>query len=390
MDVAIIADDLTGAADSAVEFMGSGRQVHVGLGESCIDDVDVLALDLDSRELPSKEAARRVIASANALTRQWPALWYKKLDSTLRGNVAAELTAFASAIGCSLLLVAPSYPAQGRAILDGALWYGGQQDEVEHGRRHLPTLLTTADRRPELLHLGLVREGKAAIEAHLRTAPHGAIVIADALTDSDLDSIAAAAAELKRSIAFAGSAGFAAALGRAHDAAIDAAPSLPGPAPVLLIVGSLHPVSRRQLASVTDRLGPPIVCLPGEPASQIRINLHPEIDRAYRQGNVVTLATPPLLVADPHGVVAAITRVAATAIADYGFQRLFCTGGDLARALCNRLGIGRLAVLGRVREGMPALMALDGVPDLVLVTKAGSFGDDDTLLAAYRYLAGGE
>src|SRR6185437_3512143 len=122
MDVAIIADDLTGAADSALEFTAPGRQVQVVLGVLIPNGADVLAVDVDSREVAPTEAARRVAEAVHSLAAQAPRLWYKKLDSTLRGNVAAELTAFADSTRCSLLLVAPAFPAQGRGYIDGALW----------------------------------------------------------------------------------------------------------------------------------------------------------------------------------------------------------------------------------------------------------------------------
>ena len=79
---------------------------------------------------------------------------------------------------------------------------------------------------------------------------------------------------------------------------------------------------------------------------------------------------------------------AARLITERGIRRVFCTGGEVARAVSDRLGIHRFSVQGRVQEGMPALRAEDGISGYVMVTKAGGFGSDDSLLHACRYLVG--
>src|SRR4051794_37101822 len=96
----IVADDLTGAADSAA------RCVHVGLSaEICFEappaqddagepaSVDVVALSTDSRYLPPEQAAERVTATLSGLSAWTGTTWYKKIDSTLRGNLGAEIDA---------------------------------------------------------------------------------------------------------------------------------------------------------------------------------------------------------------------------------------------------------------------------------------------------------
>jgi D-threonate/D-erythronate kinase len=387
MRVAIVADDLTGAADTAVEFTAPGRRVQVALGVPFGSGADVLSVDIDSREVAPADAARRVATAVRSLASEAPGLWYKKLDSTLRGNVAAELTAFAASTGCSLLLVAPAFPAQGRGYIDGALW----SDEPLAGRDgtvlHLPTILAEADRKVESFSLRQVREATAAMRARLRAMPRGAIVVADAVADSDLDSIVAAAAASGRRVAYAGSAGLAAALGRSHGADIHDAPTLDGPSRALLIVGSLHPIARRQLALAANQIGLPFVW-PGDVASLASLSFDPDGAAVFHCHNALILATLEAVADNPRDLTARFAMAAARLITEMGIRRVFCTGGEVARAVSDRLGIHRFSVQGRVQEGMPALRAEDGRPGLVMVTKAGGFGSDDSLLHACRYLVG--
>jgi D-threonate/D-erythronate kinase len=94
VDVAIIADDLTGAADSGVQLVRSGyRTAVVFHGTSLLptENLDAVAVTTDSRSLPAGFAAKRVLESGRAV-REARAV-YKKIDSTLRGRIGAELAA---------------------------------------------------------------------------------------------------------------------------------------------------------------------------------------------------------------------------------------------------------------------------------------------------------
>jgi uncharacterized protein YgbK (DUF1537 family) len=90
-DWLIIADDLTGAADCGSAFVRHGLDAVVSWGD--IDpDASILAVDADSRHLPAGAAAACQVAALAAHWRPGMRL-YKKIDSTLRGQPAAELAA---------------------------------------------------------------------------------------------------------------------------------------------------------------------------------------------------------------------------------------------------------------------------------------------------------
>ncbi|HEX2739021.1 MAG TPA: four-carbon acid sugar kinase family protein, partial [Rubrobacter sp.] len=83
VQVAIIADDLTGAADTGVQFARAGYQSAVFFrpAEVLPDDLDAVAFDTDSRTMPEGFAAKRVVDAAHSA--RGARIVYKKLDSTL-------------------------------------------------------------------------------------------------------------------------------------------------------------------------------------------------------------------------------------------------------------------------------------------------------------------
>src|SRR5919107_2220434 len=100
MQAAVIADDLTGAADTGVQLVRAGYRTAVAFGDAPIppaEDLDAVALDTDSRAMPAGFAAKRVLEAARAV--RDARIIYKKLDSTLRGPIAAEITAALESTG---------------------------------------------------------------------------------------------------------------------------------------------------------------------------------------------------------------------------------------------------------------------------------------------------
>ncbi|HEY1228208.1 MAG TPA: four-carbon acid sugar kinase family protein, partial [Ramlibacter sp.] len=126
MDILIIADDLSGAADCAIPFVRAGQRTVVAL-DPVAADVEVgsltLAVDADTRRLTGEEAARRTRAIYTAHRRAGQRL-SKKIDSTLRGNWAEEVAALRPVAG--MAIVAPAYPALGRTVRGGNVYVGGR------------------------------------------------------------------------------------------------------------------------------------------------------------------------------------------------------------------------------------------------------------------------
>src|SRR5580704_9581329 len=121
--IVLLADDLTGACDSAAAFLPTGRAVRVWLGTAATFPATepVQAFNTDSRSLSPAKASRIVARIAAALASNPQTLLFKKIDSAARGPFAAEILAAHLAFGSRAVLLAPAFPAAGRTVRDGIL-----------------------------------------------------------------------------------------------------------------------------------------------------------------------------------------------------------------------------------------------------------------------------
>jgi uncharacterized protein YgbK (DUF1537 family) len=120
MKCLLIADDVTGACDAAVQFRLRGAETRVAL-TAPTEPCEVLAVSTDSRGLCAAEAAARLQAIA-ARARHWaPEILFKKIDSLWRGDQAAEIQACRAAFECEEAIVTPAFPAMGRRVVNGCL-----------------------------------------------------------------------------------------------------------------------------------------------------------------------------------------------------------------------------------------------------------------------------
>ncbi|HSL00512.1 MAG TPA: four-carbon acid sugar kinase family protein [Rubrobacteraceae bacterium] len=384
MRVGIIADDLTGAADTGVQFARAGYRTAVAFRGSPIPpagDLDAAALDTDSRALPSGSAAKRVLEAAGAV--RDARIVYKKLDSTLRGPLAAELAAALNATGRDLALVAPAFPATGRTTARGVqLVRGVPVHETEAARdprtpvveSHLPTLLAAAF--PSVVSLGV--EDLADGEHVRRVLSNAPCVVADAERDEDLDALARAVPDPRR-VLWAGSAGLALALGNLYPGPrAGAAPSRPAPAgTVLVVVGSLSGVAREQLRSLEEHGCTTVPVATGGRSVSDGVGV---ARAALAEGSSCAAlhSAEERRSSDAGAVVAALAEVAAGLAGDGSFDALVLTGGETAVSVARRLGAWGILLEGEVETGMP-VGTLIGPSPYRVVTKAGAFGEPDTL-----------
>src|SRR6185369_4566123 len=96
----IIADDLTGAADTAASWVSRFGSVELFLASTDVAlEAAAASIDLNSRQMSAEGAFRAVSAAADALSRCGAGRFqfYKKVDSALRGHIAVETKAFLDA-----------------------------------------------------------------------------------------------------------------------------------------------------------------------------------------------------------------------------------------------------------------------------------------------------
>jgi D-threonate/D-erythronate kinase len=359
MRVGIQADDLTGACDTGCVFAARGLETLVLLPEAPFPALPptVLVLDTESRHGDRLEARERARAAVTRLAACNPGLVYKKLDSTLRGSIAAELGGVLEGAGAVRAVVAPAFPGQRRTVVDGRLRIGQRpagETPVARDPAFPPTgdsvlaLLGVAGPHPTaLLPLATVRRGASAVAA--RIARHAGSLVCDAETEADLAVLAAAAGDLP--VVLAGSAGLAAAVAARLSRA--APRSAPAPrSPLLVVAGSAHPVTRAQLARLEARGVSGV--WPPDPGGA-------------RDG-------------DREAMVRALAEAARARLARGAPGTLLLTGGETAYSVCRAIEATGIALDGEVEPGLAVGRLLGGpFAGLAVVTKAGGFGDPETL-----------
>jgi D-threonate/D-erythronate kinase len=387
--MAIVADDLTGAADAGVQFVRAGyRTAVVFHGEVApTAGIDAISFDTDSRTMPAGFAAKRVLGVARVV--RGSRVVYKKLDSTLRGNVAAELSAAFGASGLERAIVAPAFPDAGRTTVRGTqLVHGIPVDETEMRddpqtpvrEAHVPTLVAGAFSSVGTLGV----EDLTDPERVRLVLEENECVVADAECYSDLEALVRAVPDPAR-VLWAGSAGLAAAIGsvypgpRAGDEDERRAPARP----VLVVVGSLSGIAREQVRRLVEVYGDVSV----EAAGKDAVVAAGEV---LSGGTCAVVHSPEERNASGEAVIGTLAGVVGRLSEERLFGGLIMTGGATAVGVARRLGATGIKLEGEVEAGVP-VGALIGPNPYPVVTKAGGFGGQDTLVGAVQALSqGGE
>jgi uncharacterized protein YgbK (DUF1537 family) len=398
----ILADDLTGAADAAAACRKAGLDAVALLDASgSLPAADVVAIDADTRQKTADAAAAAVARLVGRLP-VGRSLLYKKIDSTLRGHFGAEIVALLGALKPksgtpARAVLAPAFPRTGRTTVGGRQYLDGRPlEETEAWRREqkreaafLPDRMAAEGLTSALVPLGRVREGEEALLAALRGLDPGAeIIVCDAETEEDLQAIARASLRLDGLALWAGSAGLAGHLATAL-APVALSPGEEPPllhGPILFAVGSPSAVSQRQadlLAAsgiVAIDIGKDAVALPG-----FTHGAATRAEAALAEGREVLLRVKPETLPDPGSaaIAAMLGMLAASNIDRAG--ALFVTGGETARDILARLKVPGLRLLCELEPGVAFSLAL-GPRAFPIITKAGAFGTETTMLDCYRTL----
>lgn len=122
--IGIIADDLTGANDTALQFFMKGSNTEIIFdADDCLQNhlnVGTWALTTETRNIDPKDAAKKVWENAVKIKENLSVEnFYKKIDSTLRGNIAVETLAMLDAIEYDAAIIAPAFIQEGRMTIGG-------------------------------------------------------------------------------------------------------------------------------------------------------------------------------------------------------------------------------------------------------------------------------
>ncbi|ROZ42553.1 4-hydroxythreonine-4-phosphate dehydrogenase PdxA [Rhodococcus sp. WS3] len=383
----VIADDLSGAAESAAGFLARSSSVSLRLRPGTPDGSDVTVFDLHSRRSDPAQAARdvrTVLQSAAGFA------VVKKIDSLLRGNIAAEVAELTR--DGSPVIVAAGLPTLGRTVRDGvplvdgvplhttSLWRAEATQPPHSIAEVLGDSVLTTD-----VPLVVVRS-EALPRILQEIADSESVAVCDVETDADLDMIVTAAQKVPRS-RLVGTAALTAAVARSRTArSSDTAVQLCASRTVLTVVGTADTSAAEQVALLRNS-GVRHVLV--NSADLLSNSAEPStILEALDGGNVVISVGGPVVPSEAARLVSALAElITAVDVSLAGREHpldLVLTGGETARSVLDRLGVEHLSPVCEIEYG--AVLSRDPAGRYI-VTRPGSFGDVHSLLSITEFLS---
>lgn len=347
--IRMLADDLTGALDTAAEFVGlCGPFDVVWQDTPAASDSPSLAIDTGTRERSKAESVAIVGRLAPLLCDGTIA--YKKVDSLLRGAWAAELGACLSTGHWASCVVAPAFDYQGRRTIAAQ-----QYARTVEGDWH---------RVGDNLLDQLRQDGIEAQRGSADTLAQGGVQVFDAESDLDLDRIVEMARRMPGPVLWCGSGGLAGALARGHRA--DALSTLKRP--VLGLFGSDQAVTASQLEACGDAT----VALAEGGGSAV-------VQRKLADGGVALVKVSLAEGLSRTDAAQRIARELMTLMATLDAPgTLIVAGGETLKAVCLALGAHALQVTGRIVPGLPRSTLQGGRwAGVDVISKSGAFGPRD-------------
>jgi uncharacterized protein YgbK (DUF1537 family) len=407
----IIADDYTGATDvagklvregvSTLQYFGVPHQPAPPRQHEC------LVVALKSRSLEPAEAVALSLDAARWLLAQGVRTLFFKycstFDSTARGNIGPVADALADLTGSPRVIVAPSVPEQGRTVYQGHLFVGGQLLNESWMRWHplnpmtdcsvVRLLAAQSANGVGLAPWQVVNRGPSAVAAALdgASAQGRRLVVADAVTDADLETLGSAVVDDRL---VTGAAGLAVGLARARSPrSAEGRVRLEMPAgPAVVLAGSCSQATRRQVSNYSAAHPAFRLAAAGESASQEAARAA-DFALAHRdQAPLVYSTAEPDELAKVQNELGA-ARAAATVekafaviakrLVEQGFRRIVVAGGETSGAVVDGIGVRAVEIGPELDPGVPWTVTVEDRP-IALLLKSGNFGGPDIFERALR------
>ncbi len=413
----VIADDFTGASDVGVQFKKEGLETVVLTDVRSLKQIknfDVAVIDTESRNITSTAAYNKVKKVVRSLKALGVKIVYKKIDSTLRGNIGAELDAVLDELGLRAAILSPAFPATGRTTVNGRQLVKGvplAETEFAHDpihpikESHIATLIEPqTERGIAEINLPKVTEGTESLKLEIKSKVQAGaeVIVVDAETPADLKAIAKAAIDLN--VLSCGSAGLAEGISYWLSSALQKGGCL-------VVSGSVNSVTLNQIQEAEKSMNVTVL----EP-DLVRIlrsindfeaevgRLVDESLRTFSQGKdaIIRLAASKkdLSHALKFGaelgmdesetgktILSLLGRICRKVLEEQGIGGLILVGGDTAIEVIKSLDARGIRIEGEFLPGIPLARLVGGrFEGLPIVTKAGGFGSEDALIISMKKL----
>ncbi|KLV24983.1 four-carbon acid sugar kinase family protein [Bacillus altitudinis] len=418
--VIIVADDLTGASDTGVQFVKAGLKASV-LFQPSLEDMsrykeeDVLIVDTDSRSMSSERAYNEVSQVVQPFLQGDSHLFFKKIDSTLRGNIGVELQALMDLGRFDAAVIAPAYPDANRSTAYGIHYVEGVPVHLSEAAKDPKTPVLTSsisDLIDEQTNIKPKQLSQQAVYSELNETSHDVSsllkhghqwFVCDAETNHDLTQIVDLFMKINQRVLWVGSAGLAGALSSyvAKHRNLSHAKKHES---VLIVSGSASQKTNEQFAFLREKHDclevkvNPLNVLNGREAWERKSVMDQLLMRQDEDILLYTDARPEMVeqmlaYGEANGMTrqevgstlsVCLGKITKDIVELTGVKRLFLTGGDTARAICHELGAGGIQLLKEIEPGIPLGRLVD--TSVYAVTKAGAYGQKDSVLHAVEVL----
>ena len=397
----IVADDYTGAAETASKFMKSGYRSSVTLDPGSLGSMrhfTVVALDTETFFDSPEEAEKKLTNVARHLL-PWKdsTVFFKRVEPSLRGNVGPEICAMTRELGLEYVVLVPALSRGRRFIEEGTVYLDTQEHALSPAlmKHKSATLDASAETlrkggfEPTTVSLDEIRGGEVA-----KIVGKKGCFCFDSETDEDLKEIVRGVlnATPAKNVLWVGAMGLAEALAMT-------------PKPFIVVVGTPHPRSIRQARQVLEHaMAYPVQldmgALKGCDAviDAERARVADEAENLLRCGQSILLAGTvngrfvrgSYPDDDIDGFLGFIAETVRDVMGRVKIGGLCVTGGDCAVRIVQKAKAESVVLLEEIQEGITFSRlsggSFDGLP---LITKSGAFGGERALVHCMEYFTQG-
>ena len=415
----VIADDLTGANDTGVQFAKKGYNTKLLIfnKQSTIiipDNLDVFVIDTETRELESKTARKILKSILEKININKKDIVYKKVDSTLRGNISDEIEEIMNILKKDICIFSPSFPSHKRITIGGYLVvdqkplglseYSSNNLKQEENS-FIPFLLKKQTNfSVGQIDLKDVAKGQKTILSKINELYQkgNKIIVIDSTNEEHLKDIFASSLNLDRSVLFSGSAGLANHFPNINNKNEDLKMKIENnKGPVIVVAGSRNSITEDQVNYLKNKS---IFCELKIDLEQIFSNKDRILDdyatkciQAIKDNRDLVIHTNityneeksinEKLMLKYHlsfrgleiKIKTFLGELTSKIIKNSNVRNLILTGGDVALGVCKELNIRNLNILAELLPGIPLAIANYKDYKLNVITKAGGFGKEDAL-----------
>ncbi|MCF6095736.1 hypothetical protein L1766_01745 [Thermovorax subterraneus] len=410
----IIADDLTGATDTGVQFSKYGIPTAVVFNCKDLNNLDstieVVAVNTETRKMSKKMAYAKIKSTLNILKQMGYPIFYKKIDSTLRGNPDVEIEAMLDEFNSDLAIVVPAFPANGRIVKDGYLYVkrmAQNGEDILQKLCYIPDVLRSLNSRCiSVIGLKEVRKGASNIKSIIEKyrGQNGCVLVFDAETNDDLRNISVAIEDYVPRAVIAASAGLAEQIPANWKIFTKYISENSMAGSILFLIGTQNKVTAEQVAILKDKSFVNVIEMKSDvvTSDQKENELKRVIFEAQKsllEGKVAVVVIDSLMKRENEDYYEDISSKEAKIISkSFGYiakalvsnglvKNLVVSGGDTAINVFRMLRSNGIILENEILPGIPVGRVIGKrLNNLRVITKAGGFGNKDSFVDIIGFL----